>query len=243
MANFMESRDREFIERLLNWFVKNKREFSWRKPGLDPFHLLVAELMLQKTGANQVEKIFPSFIQKFPTPMDIVTTPVEVLERELESLGLQNRRARDLKRLSETLEEEGGQIPHSAKDLMKLPGIGEYIANAILCFAFNDDVLLVDANIARIMERFFSFKIKGAPTRDRNLWERMSHLIIPGRARESNLALLDFGALICIPRNPRCDGCCMLDICTFGKQEVKKKQVKKKKKGKRKKKKKIVRKN
>ncbi|MHA1143593.1 MAG: hypothetical protein ACTSRW_02580 [Candidatus Helarchaeota archaeon] len=212
----------EFIKRLIEWFEKNKREFSWRKPGLIPFHSLIAELMLQKTGANQVEKIFPDFIKKYPTPSKIVETDLEKLERELEPLGLQNRRARDLKKLSETILELNGEVPSTFEGLIALPGIGEYMANAILCFAFNQDVPIVDANVARIMKRVFSLKVKDAPTRDKRLWEYVSFLIVPGQAKKINYALLDFGALVCIARKPKCQGCCMLKICHHGKKHVNK---------------------
>ncbi|NVM27787.1 MAG: hypothetical protein HWN65_03005 [Candidatus Helarchaeota archaeon] len=208
-------------EILIKWYKKNKRTFSWRTQELTPFQFLVAELMLQKTGANQVEKIFMNFINKFPTPETIVDAPQQVLEDEFQPLGLFRRRARDLKRLSESILEKNGVIPKTQKELTKLPGVGNYIANAVLCFAFNQNVPLVDANIARIIERVFTFQVKGAPTRDKNLWKKVEELVPSEHVKEFNFALLDLGALICTPKKPKCDACPLNDICDFFTKKLK----------------------
>ena len=211
----MISKNKSFIKQLLNWFESNKRDFSWRKPGLTPFQLLIAEIMLQKTGANQVENLFPAFIKKFPDAICIGKMKDEKLEEFLHPLGLFKRRARDIKKTAQQINENGNKVPRTRKELMKLPGVGEYIANAVLCFALKKPVPIVDANVGRIMKRVFSFPVKSAPSRDKNLFEKMKEILPEKKARDFNLALLDFAALVCLPRKPRCDECPLSQSCDF----------------------------
>ncbi len=208
-------KNEKISQNLIKWYTQNKRNFSWRIQKLTPFQALVAELMLQKTGAKQVEKIFSNFIKKYPTPESIVMTSQEILEEELQPLGLFRRRARDLKRLSEQILEKNGEIPKTKKELTKLPGVGNYIAMALLCFAFNQKVPLVDANIARIIKRVYTFPVKDAPTRDKNLWQKVESLVPDEEIKTFNYALLDLGALICTPTKPKCEDCPLNEICDF----------------------------
>ncbi|MBY9004317.1 MAG: hypothetical protein KGD73_10125, partial [Candidatus Lokiarchaeota archaeon] len=99
----MDSKDKNFVKLILDWFKNNKRDFSWRTLQLTPFQVLVAELMLQKTNASQVENIFPRFIEIYPDPESIVITSENELAIFLQPLGLFNRRARDLKKTAEII--------------------------------------------------------------------------------------------------------------------------------------------
>lgn len=211
----MVSKDAKFVKLILDWFKSNKREFSWRTLELSPFQVLVAELMLQKTNASQVQNIFPDFIEKYPDPKSIATISETDLANLFQPLGLFNRRARDLKKTSEMIINQGNEVPSKKKDLLNLPGVGDYIANAVLCFAFNKKTAIIDANVGRIMKRIFSFPVKNAPSRDKELAERMEGLIPDRYFKEFNYAMLDMAALICIPRNPRCDKCSLTTICDY----------------------------
>ena len=204
-----------FITCLLDWFESNKRNYSWRQPDLTPFQLLIAEIMLQKTGANQVQNIFPEFIEKYPDAESVSKIKEEDLEEILHPLGLFKRRARDIKKTAEMIVKNGNKIPKSRKALMELPGVGEYIANAVLCFAYKKAVPIVDANVGRVMKRVYSFPVKSAPSRDKNLLEQMKEILPKEKARDFNLALLDFAALVCLPKNPRCGECPLLKSCDF----------------------------
>ena len=211
----MKSKKETFIKYLIEWFESNKRDFSWRQPDLTPFQMLIAEIMLQKTGANQVENLFPDFIKKFPNANSIVNMKDEELEEILRPLGLFKRRARDIKKTAQLIVENENQVPITRNELMELPGVGDYIANAVLCFSFKKPVPIVDANVGRVMKRFFSFPVKSAPSRDKNLMEKMKEILPEKIAREFNLALLDFAALVCLPRTPRCEECPMSQSCDF----------------------------
>jgi len=96
---------------------------------------------------------------------------------------------------------------------MSLPGVGDYIANAVLCFAFSKKMPIIDANIGRVMKRIYSFPVKSAPSRDKKLAERMEELIPDRYFKEFNYGILDIAALICIPRKPRCEECPLTAIC------------------------------
>lgn len=211
----MDSKDKNFVKLILDWFKNNKRDFSWRTLQLTPFQVLVAELMLQKTNASQVENIFPRFIEIYPDPESIVITSENELAIFLQPLGLFNRRARDLKKTAEIILNQGNVIPSEKKELLKLPGVGDYIANAILCFAFNKKMPIIDANVGRVMKRIFSFPVKSAPSRDKKLAERMQDLIPDKFFKEFNYAILDMAALICVPRKPRCEECILITICDY----------------------------
>jgi len=171
--------------------------------------------MLQKTGANQVEKVFPEFIKAHPDTKSIVQLKEEELARELKPLGLFNRRARDLKKAAKMILENDNMVPKTKQELKELPGVGEYIANALLCFAFDQPTPIVDSNVGRIIKRFFSFPVKSAPSRDKKLLEYMEELMPRVHFKEFNYALLDFAALRCLPRAPRCDDCPINDHCDY----------------------------
>ena len=200
-----------FLEELLKWYDENKRDFPWREK-CEPYDILVAEIMLQKTQALSVQKVYETFLMKFPNLKSLYIASQEELETELMDLGLYKRRARDLKRIAEALHDKN-KVPKVKKELFDLPGIGNYMANAILCFAFGEKIPIVDANVGRIISRFFNFEVKSAPSRDKKLFAFLSELI-PENARDFNFALLDFGALVCKAQNPACGECPVKSECS-----------------------------
>lgn len=209
---------------LLEWYQQNGRRFPWRTDAstVAPFKVLVAELLLQKTRAENVEGIYKRLVSEYPDPASIVKASLAEIQNKIEPLGLHRLRARRLKKICEILMDEfEGRVPPREDDLMKMPGIGPYIANAVLCFAFNRDVPLVDVNIVRIMKRMFSLKLPVEPWKKKSLWERVGALIPENRAKEFNYALLDLGSLVCTPRNPRCQTCPLSKFCDYGKSRLK----------------------
>jgi len=171
--------------------------------------------MLQKTGVNQLEKLYPDFIKKYPDPDAISKMNIEKLEEILHPLGLYQRRARDIKKTTRSIIDNEGRLPKTKKELMALPGIGEYIANAIICFAYQIPVPIIDTNVGRVMKRVYSFPVKSAPSRDKKLLDRMTFIIPETNFREFNLAILDLAALICLPKNPSCNECPLSKICEY----------------------------
>ena len=209
------SREKKFTRTLLKWWIENKRDFPWRENGRSPFEVLIAEVLLRKTRAESVLPTFHSILKKYPTPADLSAADFTQLSEMLHPIGLYNIRAQALVDISKILVgEHGGQVPGSSEELTKLPHVGRYIANAVLCLAFGEDVPLVDANIQRILERVFDEREAVEIHKADYLWDRVLALAPRGQAKDFNLALIDFGALVCASRNPSHSECPISDICS-----------------------------
>ena len=196
-------------ERLLPWFLINRREYSWRVER-NPWHILLAEICLRRTRAAQVEDNFSALMKLATSPDDLLRNQDEV-RRVLSHLGI-NSRADDLIKLAEKLiEDYGGAVPESYGDLVHLPGVGDYIASAVLCFAFGQATTLIDANTTRFTRRF-SGRDRLAPWEQRLMLHRLAK---PGVADANwNYALLDLGALVCKPGRPDCQKCPVRTGCS-----------------------------
>jgi len=205
-----------FADRLLAWWAENKRSFPWRKTN-DPYEVLVAEVLLRKTTSRQVNKIYRKFLSEFPTPVRLAGARVGQIKKLIEPLGMEHKRAFLLKKLGEEIAvRHRGRVPSRAEELLGLPGVGRYAAHAVLCLAYGRGAAMVDTNVTRVVTRFFGFKsTKARPKDDPSLWSFVESLIPPGRAREFNLALLDFAAKVCTARKPRCRECILRDLCYF----------------------------
>jgi A/G-specific adenine glycosylase len=210
-----------FTSRLLRWYKNNKRVFPWRKTK-NPYAILIAELLLRKTTANQVKAIYENFLKSFPDVKSLARASEKELYDMLRPLGMEYKRANLLIKFAEyVLNTYNGNIPKNLEDLLDIPGVGYYSANALLCFAFNSDTAIVDTNVLRVIERVFNIKSnKGRPRDDLGIWEFANTLTRPGKARALNLAILDFAALICKSRAPKCGDCILNDICYYKIKEV-----------------------
>ncbi|HEY9770061.1 MAG TPA: helix-hairpin-helix domain-containing protein, partial [Coleofasciculaceae cyanobacterium] len=195
-----------FCDRLLIWAKCNLRDYSWRRT-TDPYSILVAEFLIQRTDADTVAPIYEAFLTEYPTLERLASADVEDIAKLLQPLGLFFR----AERLSETakiiIEKYEGKVPQSETELLKLPGIGKYTARAILSQAFERPAAVLDTNVARILERFFG--IKGGRVKSRSLiLQNAAEIIAPqSEVGRWNLTLLDFGAKVCTARNPKCLQC------------------------------------
>lgn len=210
-----------FRANLLAWFRKNRRSFLWRET-TDPWLILISELLLKKTQADRVNAFIPTFLKKYSNPEILASTPQDELERDLSTLGLQKQRAAHLKDLGHVLVEDfAGEIPQSEEELRKLPGLGDYGCNAVLCFAFGKRVPIIDANVVRVLLRVFPTEYSRAEARrSPEVWE-LAWTLLPENnveTKDYNLALLDLGATVCLPRNPKCNVCPVLEVCSTGKE-------------------------
>lgn len=205
-----------FISNIIKWGSDNFRKFDWRKD-LNPYKVLISELMLQRTTATQVKIVFPMFIEKYPNTKKLSSSNPEGLIKIIKPLGLYQRRLNVLKTVAVQIEQKfSGKIPNNYDQLIDLFGVGKYIANAILCFSFNKKAAIVDTNIIRIFQRFFNFKSdKKYIETDKKIWEFAENLIPEEKIQLYNYALLDFGNLICKSKNPECDVCILKENCCF----------------------------
>jgi len=187
---------KQFVKKLLCWGNENQRIFPWHKTK-NPFYILIAEMMLQKTDAEKVAKIYPRFIKKYKTPYLLARADIRKLRKDLHYLGI-HARAERMKKTAEKIEKQfRGKVPQDKKSLLLFPGVGPYIANAVLCFAFDKDVSLVDTNVIKILEKFLN--IKSTQKRARNdhaLWKRVQKMIPPGRGKLFNRSIIDLSAFM-----------------------------------------------
>jgi A/G-specific adenine glycosylase len=204
---------KSFAANIIRWHKNNGREYPWRKTK-NPFRILISEMMLQKTDTKKVFSIYPRFVKKYCTPEKLAISNLLTLRKEIHLLGI-NDRARRLKITSKTLLRlHKGKVPSDRKQLLNLLGVGDYIANAVLCFAYNKDVPLLDSNVIRVIKRVFSLESKKERARtDKKLWEFAGSLVPKRKAVEYNRGILDFAASICRARNPKCSACPINAIC------------------------------
>ncbi|MCK4425064.1 A/G-specific adenine glycosylase, partial [Candidatus Bathyarchaeota archaeon] len=132
-----------FVSLLMQWREENSRLFPWRT-NPDPYVVLLAEILLQRTPTNRVARFFPKFVGKFPTPQSISTTNVNDLQEFLKPMGLRKRAAWLVKLMTDICERYDCKIPDQENELMKLLGVGLYTARAVMCFGFHKDVAIVD---------------------------------------------------------------------------------------------------
>jgi A/G-specific adenine glycosylase len=203
--------------RLLEWFAASGRDLPWRHTR-DPYHILVAEMMLQQTQVERVLPKYAAFLAAFPTLDDLATAPVAEVIRLWAGLGY-NRRAVNVQRAARAVRDDhGGAFPRDVIALQRLPGIGPYTAGALACFAFEQDIAFMDTNIRRVLHRLLLGPLapeQAAPqsARDRALLATAQEMIPAGQGWAWNQALMELGALICTAAAPACWRCPLRDEC------------------------------
>lgn len=197
---------------LVHWAQRGRRDLPWRATR-DPWAIIVSETMLQQTQAARVVPKYEAFLRRFPTVVSCAESRVSEVVDAWAGLGY-NRRAVYLHRLAvATVERHQGEIPDDLDGLLALPGIGEYTARAVLTFAFERDVGVVDTNIGRFLARVAGTRL------DRRSAQALADRLVPrGGGWGWNQSLLDLGALVCEAKSPRCDDCPVLDSCAWRRQ-------------------------
>ncbi|MGD0495564.1 MAG: hypothetical protein ABSB28_05935 [Candidatus Bathyarchaeia archaeon] len=206
-----------FVSTLLEWAKNNLRDYPWRVTK-DPYKIMIAEIMLQRTRAEQVVPVYQRFLRKYPDLISLSKAPVSDVRLAILSLGLE-KRAEGIKQLAnQIVEQYHGRIPRTREELMRLHWVGNYIANAILCYAYRVDVPTVDVNFARVLDRVFSLKPKPPAQKDRRVHEFAQRLMpsAKGRCRVLNLGILDLASKICTARKPSCRICPVNSVCDYG---------------------------
>ena len=204
----------KYLQRtLLKWYeIHGRKSLPWRRNDISPFHKLVAEILLQKTRAENIVPIYLEFIKRYPSAIELAKESEEKLAEFLKPLGLYRNRARNLIKMAKIIVDRG--IPRDRRELELLPGVGPYIANAFLVTAYNYCLPVVDTNVRRFLSRVFSLRTKRDVRRDPFVWKFMERILPSQKCREFIWAVLDFSAKICKPK-PRCNVCPIKDICNF----------------------------
>lgn len=210
-----KARVRRLRRALLEWAHRNGRSYRWRQPSPVPYEILVTEILLAKTQADAVAPVVEQLFARYHNVATLAKARVKDLEQLLYPLGLHRKRARHLKECANVIVRyHDGTVPRSIEDLMDLPFVGRYAANAVASVAFDEPVAVVDANVVRVYRRVFSL----APPPKRlstahELWDFASVILPTRQAKEFNWALLDLGGTVCVAKNPTCSSCPLRKVC------------------------------
>jgi A/G-specific adenine glycosylase len=204
---------RRFQRSLLGWYGKHGRDLPWRRTRV-PYRVLVSEIMLQQTQVDRVIPKYREFLKTYPTIRRLAAAPVDDVRRLWYPLGYNIRPVRLHAIARETVARYRGRLPDDGEALRGLPGIGRYTAGALRCFAYGRDVAVLDTNVRRVLGRVFLGPRRLARTRgDAAFWDLADALVPAGHGYDFNQALMDFGAMVCVARNPRCLVCPMTKSC------------------------------
>jgi len=199
----------------MKWAEGNLREFPWRET-TDPYKVCVAEIMLHQTFARKVAPIYEAVVRRYPDVVALSRARLPTLTKMLYPLGLIYR-ARTIKEMAKAVvKDHEGAFPTYKKGLLSLPGVGEYTASAILCFAYGEQVPIIDANVVRVYARFLGLGLRlprSSPSKE--ILEVAANALPKGRAREFNYALLDFASVVCSHYNPKHADCPVVTKCKY----------------------------
>jgi A/G-specific adenine glycosylase len=209
----------EISDRILNWYARSGRSLPWRvpapaNPGQSAYPVWISEIMLQQTRVEAVIPYFERWMAKFPRLADLAAASEQEVLSAWEGLGYYSR-ARNLHKAAQVVVEKfGGELPGDIVLLRQLPGIGRYTAAAIASIAFGQDAATLDGNLKRVFARLFDVQEPAdSPAGEKQLWALAEAYLPKGRAGDYNQALMDLGATICVPKNPRCLLCPLSELC------------------------------
>lgn len=203
----------EVAERLLAWYGKSGRDLPWRHTR-DPYPIWISEIMLQQTTVTAVIPYFEAFLRRFPDVRSLAAAPVEKVIEQWAGLGYY-RRAKYLHATAvEIVTRWNGQFPGTLEQLQELPGIGRSTAGAILSIAFDQPAPILDGNVRRVLCRLFALRL---PTRssqgEKMLWRWAEALTPAEQTHDYSQAIMDLGAMVCLPGRPRCGECPLVVLC------------------------------
>jgi A/G-specific adenine glycosylase len=212
-------------ESLLSWYDRNRRPLPWRSDR-DPYRVWISEIMLQQTRVSAVLEHYRRFLQRFPTVQKLAASREESVLAAWSGLGYY-RRARMMHAAAKAIvKQHRGKFPGSLAELRALPGVGRYTAAAIASIAFNVPEAVVDGNVERVLERAC-----GGGLAEKDFWETAQALLCRTRPGDFNQAMMELGATVCLPRQPRCSRCPVFNLCaTRGTLEAPRKTVPQKRK-------------
>lgn len=201
-----------FAKTLIEWYLHHKRDLPWRSTN-SPYHIWLSEIMLQQTRVSQGMPYYFAFTKAFPTVFELAKADEQQVLKLWQGLGYYSR-ARNLHATAKTVAEMGGNFPRSFEQLRKLKGVGDYTAAAIASIAFLEPVPVIDGNVFRVMSRFFGLEDDIAQPRSRKVfWDLAMQNIPTDDPGTYNQAVMEFGALQCVPRNPDCGVCPLRVSC------------------------------
>jgi A/G-specific adenine glycosylase len=217
---FEKMKAAEFQKKIIEWYEENKRQLLWRETS-DPYKIWLSEIILQQTRVAQGLPYYEHFVKSFPTVISLANASQQQVLRLWQGLGYYSR-ARNLHACARVVaSEQNGKFPDNYKDLLKLKGIGPYTAAAIASFAFKEPVAVVDGNVFRVLSRVFGMEADITTPKAKDLFtKKANELISKDRPDLFNQAMMEFGALQCVPKNPKCEECIFSKSCVARKHEL-----------------------
>lgn len=198
---------RRWRQRLLTWYDRNRRDLPWRSDR-DPYRVWLSEIMLQQTRVTAVLEHYRRFLQRFPTVQKLAAARESAVLAAWSGLGYY-RRARMMHAAAKAIvKQHGGRFPDTVADLRALPGIGRYTAAAIASIVFEAPAAVVDGNVERVLGRVFGNSLAGEP-----LWQAAESLLSRKRPGDFNQAMMELGATVCLPGQPKCSSCPVIGLC------------------------------
>lgn len=203
----------DFTALLLTWFGKNRRDLPWKQT-TDPYKIWLSEIILQQTRVDQGHDYYLRFVKAYPRVNDLAAAPVDEVLKLWQGLGYYSR-ARNLHHTAQVIVEEyNGVFPQTAAALMALKGVGAYTAAAIASFAHGEPVAALDGNAYRILSRVFGVEAPIDSAEGKKEIQALAETLLPPqRPADFNQAMMDFGSLVCTPKQAQCMYCPMQDAC------------------------------
>jgi A/G-specific adenine glycosylase len=198
---------------LVDWYQVTGRDLPWRRPGVSAWQILVSEFMLQQTPVSRVQPVWQEWVRRWPTPSATAAAGVADVLRAWGKLGYPRRAKRLHECATVIARDHDDVVPDDVETLLGLPGVGEYTARAVACFAYGRRVPVVDTNVRRVVARVIR-GVADAPASSRDLTEVAALLPEDGSAARFSVALMELGATVCTARSPRC-GVCPLRACAW----------------------------
>ena len=202
---------------LLSWFERVGRPLPWRAEGTGAWEILLCEVMSQQTPVARVEPVWRAWLERWPGPAELAAAaPADVI-RMWGKLGYPRRALRLRECALVVVDTHGGRVPHDVDELLALPGVGDYTARAVACFAYGQRVPVVDTNVRRVVARAVRGEAEAGPPSTRRDLAAVEALLPDDReqAVAFSIAIMELGALVCTARTPRCDDCPLASSCAW----------------------------
>ena len=200
-----------------HWYQLNARDLPWRRDGVSGWEVMVSEFMLQQTPVVRVLPVWQEWMRRWPRPQDLAAEPLSEALKAWGRLGYPRRAQRLHAAAVEITTEYNGQVPRTEAQLRALPGVGDYTAAAIACFAFGEPTVVVDTNIRRVQARLFGGMALPEPSPRASEFARAAAVQPEDRQAANlwNISVMELGALICTARGPKCDACPVYEQCAW----------------------------
>ena len=203
-----------YISKILtDWYQANKRDLPWRKTS-DPYHIWISEIILQQTRVNQGMDYYLRFVERFPTVYDLANAHEDEVLKYWQGLGYYSRARNIYKAAQQIVEKFNGEFPKVHSEVLQLSGIGDYTAAAICSMAYDQPFAVVDGNVYRVLSRLFEIKTPIDSGAGKKLFAELAQkLLSTAEPATHNQAMMEFGALQCIPTSPNCEICPLKMVC------------------------------